>query len=121
MANPRHAPYGLRAEEAMKHFKVYEKVKPKLVFGENISQAAQFVTTGAADAGIVALSLALSPTMKKMNGYYYVIPETSHEPLRQGFVLLKHAKDNRLAYAFKNFLSTAESVKILTYFGFQRK
>jgi molybdate transport system substrate-binding protein len=121
IANPRHAPYGQRAEEAMKYFKVYEKIKSKLVFGENISQAAQFVTTGAADAGVIALSLALSPTMKKMNGSYYLIPATSHEPLRQGFVLLKHAKDNALAHAFKNFLTTTESVKILGYFGFQSK
>jgi molybdenum ABC transporter molybdate-binding protein len=65
IANPRHAPYGQRAEETLKHFSLYEQVKPKLVFGENIAQTAQFVGSGAADIGIIALSLALSPNMKK--------------------------------------------------------
>lgn len=121
IANPRHAPYGRRAEEAMKYFKVYEQVKSKLVYGENISQAAQFVTTGAADAGIVALSLALSPAMKKMNGQYYLIPATSHDQLQQGFVLLKHSQGNAFARAFKNFLMESTSRKILAYFGFESK
>ena len=121
IANPQHAPYGRRAEEALKHYKVYEKVKSKLVYGENISQTAQFVTTGAADAGIIAYSLALSPTMKKLNGHYYVIPENAHKPLEQGFVILKKAEQNPVAVAFKDFMMGTEATKILGYFGFTKK
>ena len=58
IANPRHAPYGRAAEESLRYYGLWEKVEEKLIYGENISQTAQFVHTGAADAGIVALSLA---------------------------------------------------------------
>ena len=121
IANPQHAPYGRRAEEALKHYKLYDQVKDKLVFGENISQTAQFVTAGAADAGIIALSLALSPTMKKQQGHYFIIPATSHKPLEQGFVILKHAEKNALALTFKNFVTGKEATQILSYFGFTKK
>jgi molybdate transport system substrate-binding protein len=121
IANPQHAPYGRRAEEALKHYKVYDKVKSKLVYGENISQTAQFVTVGAAEAGIIALSLALSPAMKKLNGHYYVIPEEAHKPLRQGFVLLKNAERKSLAGDFKDFMLGEEAAKILNHFGFTKK
>ena len=121
IANPQHAPYGRRAEEALKYYKVYEKVKSKLVYGENISQTAQFVTTGAADTGIIALSLALSPAMKKLNGHYYVIPENAHKPLEQGFVILKKAEQNPVAVAFKDFIMGTQATKILDYFGFTKK
>jgi len=121
IANPQHAPYGKRAEESLIHYKLYDKVKDKLVFGENISQTAQFVTAGAADVGIIALSLALSPTMKKENGKYYLIPATAHKPLEQGFVILKNAEKNSLALTFKNFMSGKEATEILRYFGFTKK
>jgi molybdate transport system substrate-binding protein len=121
IANPQHAPYGRRAEEALKHYKIYEKVKSKLVYGENISQTAQFVTAGAAEAGIIALSLALSPAMKKLDGHYYVIPEDGHKPLEQGFVLLKNAERNSLAGVFVDFMLGAEATKILNHFGFTKK
>src|SRR5207244_6917894 len=65
IANPKHAPYGRAAVAVMEHFKVYEAVKDKLVLGDNISQTAQFVLTGAADIGIIALSLAVAPTMRE--------------------------------------------------------
>src|SRR5262249_51768167 len=64
IANPQHAPYGRAAVAAMQNAKLYDEVKSKLVFGENISQAAQFVQSGSAQAGILALSLAMSPAMK---------------------------------------------------------
>ena len=121
IANPQHAPYGRRAEEALKHYKLYDEVRGKLVFGENISQTAQFVTTGAADVGIIALSLALSPTMKKQQGHYYLIPSTSHKPLEQGFVILRNAEKNALAVTFKDFMSTEKATAILSYFGFTKK
>jgi molybdate transport system substrate-binding protein len=118
IANPRHAPYGQRAEETLKHFSLYEQVKPKLVFGENIAQTAQFVGSGAADIGIIALSLALSPNMKKMNPNYYIIPESSHQPLLQGAVLIKHAELKPGAVKFLDFFKEDLARMILAHYGF---
>jgi molybdate transport system substrate-binding protein len=120
IANPQHAPYGKRAEEALAYYKLTERVKSKLVFGENISQTAQFVTTGAADAGIVALSLALSPNMKKENGTYFLIPEESHKPLEQGAVITKHAQGNDYAKAFLDYMKGDAADAILRHFGFTK-
>lgn len=120
IANPRHAPYGMRAEESLKHYAVYEKVKSKLVFGENISQTAQFVSSGAADAGIIALSLALSPTMQKINPAFTLIPENSHLPLLQGAVMTQRAKENRAAKAFFEFVQQKEASAVLDHFGFSK-
>ena len=120
IANPAHAPYGKRAEEALNYYKVFEFVKGKLVFGENISQTAQFVTTGAADMGIVALSLAVSPAMKKEGGKYYLIPETSHNRLEQGTVITRHGKGNDLANAFMEFIKSSTAHTILNHFGFTK-
>ncbi|MFN3999858.1 molybdate ABC transporter substrate-binding protein [Algoriphagus sp.] len=120
IANPDHAPYGKRAVEAMKHYKVLDSVKGNLVFGENISQTAQFVTTGAADIGIIALSLALSPTMKRLGGVYYLIPDTSHQPLLQGAVITKRANQNHLAVDFLDFVKGSTATEILSYFGFTK-
>jgi molybdate transport system substrate-binding protein len=117
IANPEHAPYGRRAVEAMKHGNIYDQVSGKLVYGENISQAAQFVTTGAADAGIVALSLALSPAMKSQ-GKYFLIPENYHQPLEQAVVILKQAANNPDARTFQEFILGTRAKAILTYFGF---
>ncbi len=121
IANPDHAPYGEKAKESMMYYKIYDKVKNKLVYGENISQTAQFVQLGAADIGIVALSLALSPPMKKAGGKYYVIPEESHKPLEQGYVILKQAKDNTNALKFYNFVASSTAIAILTHYGFTQK
>jgi len=117
IANPEHAPYGRRAVEAMKQANIYDQVSARLVYGENISQAAQFVTTGAADAGIIALSLALSPAMKPQ-GKYFLIPETNHQPLEQAVVILKQAAGNPDARTFQEFVLGARAKAILTYFGF---
>jgi len=121
IANPEHAPYGERAKESMMYYKIYDTVKSKFVFGENISQTAQFVQLGAADIGIVALSLALSPNMKKEGGKYYVIPEKSHKPLEQGYVILEHAKNNPNALKFYNFMASSKAIMILKHFGFTQK
>lgn len=118
IANPLHAPYGKRATESLIHFKLYDTVKPKLVYGENISQAAQFITTGAADAGVIALSIALSPAMKRYDGSYFLIPKDSHQPLEQGFVILRNARENNAVKDFASFFSQEGSRKILMYFGF---
>ena len=121
IANPEHAPYGERARESIIYYKLYDEVKSKFVFGENISQTAQFVQLGAADIGIVALSLALSPNMQKDDGKYYVIPEKSHKPLEQGYVILKHAKNNANAQKFYDFMASPKVIAILKHFGFTQK
>ncbi len=118
IANPEHAPYGQAAVAAMQHAKVYEAVKKKLVLGENISQAAQFVQSGAADIGIVALSLALSPPMSQ-SGKYWTVPESTYPRLEQGAVLLKHGGDS--AKAFHVWLRSPESKMIFAKYGFVSK
>jgi molybdate transport system substrate-binding protein len=120
IANPSHAPYGQRAEEALRHYQLYDKIKDKLVMGENIAQTAQYAQSGAADIGIIALSLALSPAMQQAGGKYWLIPADSHQPLEQGFVLLPHAKDNKGASQFMNFITTPEARAILKSFGFSQ-
>lgn len=116
VANPQHAPYGKRAMEAIKYYKL--PIMRKLVYGENISQTAQFVSTGAADIGIIALSLALSPNMKNENGKYYLIPEDSHQPLIQGTIITLKGKDKALAKEFFNYMKNDAAKAILRYFGF---
>ena len=117
IANPKHAPYGKRAEEALKASGVWEKVEAKLVYGENVAQAAQFVQTGNAQAGIVALSLALSPELAKQ-GSYALIPDKLHQPLEQGFIVTKRAADNPLAQAFARFMAGQEARAVMTRYGF---
>ncbi|MBZ4035416.1 molybdate ABC transporter substrate-binding protein [Flavobacterium sp. 17A] len=118
IGNPATAPYGEKAVESLKFYKVYDKIKNKLVFGENITQAAQFVTTGNADIGITALSLVLTPNMKKEGGKYYIIPQKSHSPLEQGCVVLKHGKNNANVLKFYNFISSKKAIAILKYYGY---
>lgn len=120
IANPRHAPYGQRAQEALKHYNLFEKLEKQLVFGENISQTAQFVTTGAADIGIIALSLALSPAMKRYTSSYYLIPETSHQPLIQGGVVTNYGSGKNPVNLFFEFLKSETSVAILQQYGFTK-
>ncbi|MGQ7946192.1 molybdate ABC transporter substrate-binding protein [Flavobacterium sp. WC2509] len=121
IANPTTAPYGEKATESLKFYKIYDNVKSKLVFGENITQTSQFVTTGAADIGIIALSLVLTPNMIKEGGKHYIIPQKSHAPLEQGCVLLKHAQGNASATKFYNFISSKKAVAILKYYGYDTK
>lgn len=117
IANPKHAPYGRAAVAAMKHFQVYEAVSPKLVLGENVSQAAQFVESGAADVGIVALSLALAPSMQAA-GRYWEVPAEAHPPIEQGAVILKSAKNVQAAERFLEFLRGPEGRAIMARYGF---
>jgi molybdate transport system substrate-binding protein len=117
IANPAHAPYGKRARESLVYYKLYDRVKDKLVLGENISQTAEFVVSGAADIGIIALSLASSPSMRSQNGKYWLIPAETHQPLQQGYTLLKHASGNEVAKKFSDFIGTQKALSILKYFG----
>jgi molybdate transport system substrate-binding protein len=118
IANPAHAPYGKRAEEALHHYNLYDKVRDKLVIGENIAQTAQYAQTGAAEVGIIALSLALSPTMQQAGGKYWLVPATAHQPLLQGFVLLQHARGNTGAEKFAAFCDSPTARTTLRRFGF---
>jgi molybdate transport system substrate-binding protein len=118
IANPQHAPYGKRALESIEYYKL--NVNDKLVYGENISQTAQFISTGAADIGIIALSLALSPNMKKENGKYFLIPETSHQPLIQGAIITVSGRDKKLASEFFEYMKSDSAKAILKYFGFSQ-
>jgi molybdate transport system substrate-binding protein len=115
IANPEHAPYGRRAEEALRHAGLWHAIQDKLVLGENVSQAAQFATSGGADGGIIAYSLALSPNVTAL-GDYALIPEDWHAPLRQRMVLLKGAGETaRMFYAF---VTSEAGRAILSRFGF---
>jgi molybdate transport system substrate-binding protein len=116
IANPEHAPYGRAALAAMKKGDIYERVKDKLVYGENISQAAEFVQSGNAQVGIVALSLAMSPAMK--NGNRWEIPPDSYPPLKQTAVLLKASKNKDAARQLLDFVSGSQGQEILKRSGF---
>jgi molybdate transport system substrate-binding protein len=116
IANPKHAPYGRAAVAAMEYFKVYDQVKDKLILGENISQAAQFIESGACEIGIIALSLALAPTMKT-RGTYWEIPEVAYPPLEQGAVILKSSKQQESAKQFLAFIK-GEQTGVMKRYGF---
>jgi molybdate transport system substrate-binding protein len=119
IANPRHAPYGRAAEAALKHTGVYEQIKDRLVFGENVAQAAQFAESGAADVGLIALSLALAPPLRD-RGRHWDVPADAYPRLEQGGVILKGAKDMAAAQALRDFLTSDEGRAVLDKFGFRR-
>jgi molybdate transport system substrate-binding protein len=117
IANPAHAPYGRAAEAAMKSMKIYDEVRSKLVFGENVAQAAQFVQGGAADAGIIALSLAFSPALMNA-GRFWELPLTTYPRMEQGGAILKRARDSETARALSTFVLGTEGRAALEKFGF---
>jgi molybdate transport system substrate-binding protein len=115
IANPEHAPYGRAAEQALRKAGLWEQIRPRLVLGENVSQAAQFATSGSAQAGIFAYSLALSPQVGKA-GTYVLIQEDMHEPLRQRMALVKGAGET--ARAFYRYLQEPPARRIFERYGF---
>jgi molybdate transport system substrate-binding protein len=117
IANPDHAPYGRAAVAAMRTAGIYDAVKPKLVFGENVAQALQFVQTGAAGAGIVALSLALAPAVKE-SGRFVELPADSYPRMEQGGVILKRAADVDAARALRAYVLGSDGRAILKQYGF---
>jgi molybdate transport system substrate-binding protein len=117
IANPEHAPYGKRAQEALEHAGVWMAMAPKLVRGENIAQTAQFIDSGAADAGIVALSLVLAPDLEG-KGTWTLIPDSWHEPLEQGYVITRRAEANPLAAAFAAWIESDATREVLRRYGF---
>ena len=117
IANPKHAPYGRAAVAAMEHYALYEQVKDKLILGENISQTAQFVQTGGADIGIIALSLAVASAMRE-TGIFWEVPLEAYPRLEQGAVVLKTAKDLKTARAFLDYIKSPEGTAVFKRYGF---
>jgi len=117
IANPQHAPYGRAAEAALKSAGVYDRLAPRLVLGENIAQTLEFVESGAADVGIVALSLALAPAVRD-GGKYWEVPADSYPPVEQSGAILKRAQNPQAARDFRAFLLSPAGARVLRQYGF---
>jgi molybdate transport system substrate-binding protein len=117
IANPRHAPYGRAAVDAMKHLGVYDRVKDRIVFGDSVMQTAQFVQGGGADIGLISHSFALAP-MFRDKGRYWEVPVDAYPRREQGGVILSWARDKSAAQALRDFVLGERSKAILRRYGF---
>lgn len=117
VANPQHAPYGRAAVAAMKSLRVHGQVERRLVYGENIAQTAQFVQSGAADLGVIALSLAVAPQLRDA-GRYWEIPADAYPKLEQGGIILNWTKDAAAARALRDFVLDRHGREVLKRCGF---
>ena len=113
IANPDHAPYGLAAQQALQKVGIWEAVKPKLVYGDNIRQTLQYAETGNVEVSIVALSLSVQST-----GRWTLIPEELHQPIDQGLAVIKSTRNEAAARAFASFVTGARGKEILGKYGF---
>ena len=113
IANPDHAPYGLAAQQALQSAGIWEAVKPKLVYGDNIRQTLQYAETGNVEVAIVALSLS-----QQSKGRWTLIPEELHQPLDQGLAVIKTTRNERAARAFASFITGPRGKEILAKYGF---
>jgi molybdate transport system substrate-binding protein len=118
IANPEHAPYGKAAVAALQEAGLYNEVKSKLVYGENISQAAQFAESGSAQVGILALSLTYADSMK--NGERWEVPQNLYPPLEQAAVVIHSSKNKTAALAFLEYVKSPAGREVLTKYGFTR-
>ncbi len=114
IANPDHAPYGMAAREALQSAGIWDTVKPKLVYADNIRQTLQYAETGNVEVAIVALSLS-----QQSNGRWAIIPEESHKPLNQAMAVIKGTKNEQEARAFGAFVNGTEGRTILAKYGFE--
>ena len=114
IANPQHAPYGRAAVAALEKSGIYGAISSKLVLGESVAQAFQFVSSGNADIALLSLSLAEAPTAK---GRYWLVPENLYPAIRQSAVVLKNSSHQAAANAFLAFLKTPEAKRIFEKFG----
>ncbi len=119
IANPQHAPYGRAAVAALKHAGLYDRVQQRLVLGENVSQAAQFVESGNAQAGFVALAHAVAPGMRG-KGKYWELPAEDYPALAQGVVMISRSQHKKEAAEFLDFLKTNQAQELLQKYGFTR-
>ena len=115
LANPEHAPYGRAAVAALGRAGIYDQVLPKLVYGENVAQAAQFVQSGNAQAGILPLSLALSPAMH--DGKWWEVPADTYPAIQQGAIVLNRAKNKAAARSFLDFVKSEAGRRTLAKYG----
>jgi molybdate transport system substrate-binding protein len=115
ICDPKAAPYGQAAIETMQSLKVYDTLQPKLVQGANITQAFQFVDTGNAEIGFVALSQVIG----KNEGSQWMVPQDLYKPIKQDAVLLKKGADSAGAKAFVDFLKSPEAVAIIKKYGYE--
>lgn len=113
IANPDHAPYGLAAKQALEAAGIWERVKPKLVYGDNIRQTLQYAQTGNVEVAIVALSLSM-----QSHGRWSLIPEELHQPLDHGLAIMKTTEHEPAARAFAAFLSSPQGQAIMQKYGF---
>lgn len=113
IANPDHAPYGLAAQQALQKAGMWEAVKSKLVYGDNIRQTLQYAETGNVDVSIVALSLS-----QQSKGRWVLIPEELHQPIDQGLAVIKTTRNEAAARAFANFVTGPRGKEILAKYGF---
>ena len=117
LANPKYAPYGRAAEAALRYERIYDAVRGKLVLGENISQTAQLVDSGNATVGIIALSVAVGPTLRA-HGTYIEIPAAAHPPIDQAAVIVSASARKPLASEFLAYLKRPQVSEYLHTFGF---
>lgn len=117
IANPEHAPYGVAAVAALEHYQLKEAVNDRLVLGENAAQSAEFARSGAADAGIIPISIAITEQMKDA-GKYQMISATAHKPIAQAGAILNWAENSDAARDFVNFLTSERGQEILKRYGF---
>jgi molybdate transport system substrate-binding protein len=113
IANPDHAPYGLAAKQALQSTGVWDRVQPKLVYGDNIRQALQYAQTGNVEVAIVSLTLSINS-----NGRWTLIPEELHQPIDQGLAIMKSTRNEPAARAFITFLSSPQGKAIMKKYGF---
>lgn len=118
IANPATAPYGRAGEAALRHFGIYDQVSSRFVLGENVSQAAQFVESGNAQAGLIALSHALAPALKD-KGRYWTVPLDAYPTLNQAAVVVSRSKQQDAARKFLDFLRGPEAASLLASYGFR--
>ena len=116
IANPQHAPYGKRAEQALRAAGIWDQVQSRLVFGDNIAQTAQFAQSGNAQVGLVAESLVMGSSAK---GSFAAVPPSLYEPLKQSFVITRRGAGNALAQDFARYVQSAPAKAILSRYGFE--
>ncbi len=119
LANPQHAPYGRAAVAALRHEGLYEQVSGRFVLGENISQTMHFIESGNADAGFVALSLAIAPPLKG-KGRYWLVPQDFYPVIEQAGVLVSRSPRKKVAAEFLQFLRTPEIAELMRRYGFEQ-
>lgn len=118
IANPRTAPYGLAAKQVLESLGLWDSLQDKLVQGESTGQAFQFIASGNAQLGFVALSQVLNPANRFNRQHYWLVSETAHQPLQQGAALLDSGRDKRAARRFLEFLQGEAARQVMERYGY---